>query len=222
MLLFAGLWTQADKSGNFRWDEDQLELDMMPFIKYHLGTSLEALRKSGFIIRYLGEDEKDYGHIPNFAAHQRFFGTEVTAKPRFPSYSEDRKHQGSSLEVPRIVELGVRSKEKGDKEKVLTPAELIYDFYKDSIKASSRKGDSLKWISKRGAEIGFERLVMSIARYALDCKKKQTEDKFKKDCANFFGEDATYEGFLPDEDFFKSNLSKAKQVLGVENEKPVG
>lgn len=116
MLVFVGLWTQADKAGNFPWRPAQLKLDILPFVEYDLGSSLEALRKTGFIIPYTGADGKRYGHIPNFSEHQRFFGSEIKALPRFPAFSEQNKDkelprdtQGSSLEVTRTVELGIRS-----------------------------------------------------------------------------------------------------------------
>jgi hypothetical protein len=95
----------------------------------------------------------------------------------------------------------------------------VYAFWKKLIKSSVRKADSLKWIERRGKEHGFETLVMSIVRYKNECNEKKTEEKFLKECANFFGEDATYEGFLPDPDFHIRYLDRALAVLKGEDEK---
>jgi hypothetical protein len=131
MLVFQGLWCQADKAGNFQWRPSQLKLDILPFIEYDLGSSMEALWKTGFVIPYTGADGKDYGHIPNFSEHQRFSGTELKASPKYPAFSNDfngmevpKNLQGSSEEATRkhdgSRELGVRTMDNGvmDKGKI--------------------------------------------------------------------------------------------------------
>jgi hypothetical protein len=91
---------------------------------------------------------------------------------------------------------------------------VVYEFYKEKIKASTRKADALKWIERRGGEVGFEKLIMSVALYMLKCKQMQTKDEFKKDCANFFGEDAAFEGFMPDDNFHSTYIGLAEKMLG--------
>lgn len=135
MLVFQGLWCQSDKAGNFPWRPSQLKLDILPFIEYDLGSSLEALRKTGFIIPYNGTDGKAYGHIPNFTDHQRFSGTELKSGPKYPAFLEEkqalevpRKFQGSTEEVSSKqqgrTELGVRTLEIG----VRKPAAKKHSF----------------------------------------------------------------------------------------------
>lgn len=250
MLVFAGLWTQADKAGNFPWRPAQIKLDILPFIEYDLGSSLEALRKTGFISPYTGSDGKAYGHIHNFDTHQRFFGSEVKLPPRYPAFLEEKQNQevprnpqGSAEEVPRIVELGIRSigdrskgieegdlkiaqpaahrvRAKRNREKELEPEVFrVYEYWHSRIKASSRKAAALKWISRRGSEHGFDRLIMAINRYSAECKRLKTEPKYYKECANFFGEDAAYEGFLPSEEFYTEYHDRAlAELAGGQNE----
>ena len=122
MLFFAGLWTQADKAGNFYWKPSQLKLDILPFIDYDPGISLEALWKTGFVIPYTGSDGKRYGHIPTFEQHQRFFGTEATSKPRFPDFIDGEGYQGNSMEIPskpqgNHLDRGLRVKGNGNRVK---------------------------------------------------------------------------------------------------------
>jgi hypothetical protein len=117
MLVFAGLWTQCDKEGNFRWDAAQLKLDILPFIDFDMGSTLEALGKSVKIIEYFGSDGKRYGNIPTFKEHQRISGKEVSASPRFPLYLQGMeatgKHPGSNREAKGILDLGLRSSDLG-------------------------------------------------------------------------------------------------------------
>lgn len=135
MLVFQGLWCQSDKAGNFPWRLAQLKLDILPFIEYDLGSSMEALRKTGFVTPYTGEDGKAYGNIPNFSTHQRFSGTELKGSPKYPAFLGEPKQ----LEVPKDfhgsseeatgkhdgrTELGVRTKDNG----VRTPKEKKHAF----------------------------------------------------------------------------------------------
>lgn len=234
MLVFLGLWTQADKAGNFPWRPSQLKLDILPFIRYDVGTSLEVLRNSGFVIAYEGADGNTYGHIPNFERHQRFFGSELKAKPRFPAFIATANPQGSSLEVSRTVESGVLEsgirnsigilsathsrgrasrKAKNPKSEIPAPVLAVYGFWKRHFKASARKADAIKWIERRGQEHGYERLIMAVNAYRLECNEKKTEEKFWKECANFFGEDAAFEGFLPEPEIYAKHLARATAEL---------
>jgi hypothetical protein len=93
------------------------------------------------------------------------------------------------------------------------PVLAVYAFWKRHFKASARKADALKWISRRGDEVGFERLIMAVNAYRLECNAKHTEEKFWKECANFFGEDAAFEGFLPSPEIYEKHLAKATAEL---------
>ena len=69
MLVFAGLWTQADREGRFRWQPRQLKLDILPFIEFDMGSVLDQLASAGFLVRY-EVNGSIYGHIPSWARHQ--------------------------------------------------------------------------------------------------------------------------------------------------------
>lgn len=92
-------------------------------------------------------------------------------------------------------------KERANTNGAFSPAaHSIYGLYHGSLKASTRKTDALRWIDRRLQEYSATDLVLSVYLYSEECKKKKTEEKFFKDCANFFGEDSAFEGFLPDKD----------------------
>jgi hypothetical protein len=79
MLIFIGLFTQADKEGRFCWNVRQLKLDLLPFIDYDLGVTLSALSEAGFIAKYV-VNGKSYGVIPGFKTHQYTTGKEPDSK----------------------------------------------------------------------------------------------------------------------------------------------
>lgn len=51
-LLFAGLWTIADREGRLADDSKQIRLDVMPSDRYNVEAGLQQLADGGFIIRY--------------------------------------------------------------------------------------------------------------------------------------------------------------------------
>jgi hypothetical protein len=91
MLVFAGLWTVADKNGVFEWEPRMLKLDILPFLSYDLGASLVLLERFSLVSRFNSEG-RVYGKVLKFAKHQRISGKEALAPSRYP--------QGSTREVP--------------------------------------------------------------------------------------------------------------------------
>jgi len=83
MLVFAGLWTQCDSKGRFKWRPRQLKLDILPFIDFDMEGILGKLESSGFVTRY-EVDGKKYGFIPTFRTHQRITGKEASDGEKYP------------------------------------------------------------------------------------------------------------------------------------------
>ena len=84
MLVYEGLWTQADRQGVFPWNPRQLHLDILPFIPFDFQKTLEILQGAGEIELFENAGKK-YGFIPTFAEHQRFSGDEASGKPKYPA-----------------------------------------------------------------------------------------------------------------------------------------
>ncbi len=104
MLVFAGLWTVADKEGRFEWRPRQLHLDILPFLALDLEKTLTILTAAGFIRRYTVGD-RVFGFIPNFGKYQRISGKEAQGPARFPAppetdQVEPENHPGSAGEAP--------------------------------------------------------------------------------------------------------------------------
>lgn len=110
MLVFAGLWTQADRRGRFAWKPRQLKLDILPFLDFDISLTLDTLARHGFVQRY-SVDGSDYGCIPTFEDHQRISGQEAQSDGKYPG--PPRKQQGSTKEHPECPGNGVRSTDIG-------------------------------------------------------------------------------------------------------------
>lgn len=68
-LLFAGLWTVADRAGRFDDRPRRLKVQLMPFYEVNVDELLNTLESAGFINRYTVDGEK-YIQIINFDKHQ--------------------------------------------------------------------------------------------------------------------------------------------------------
>jgi len=97
MLVFAGLWTQCDSKGRFKWRPRQLKLDILPFIDFDMEGILGKLESSGFVTRY-EVDGKKYGFIPTFRIHQRITGKEAADGEKYPEPIVTQ--QGNNGETP--------------------------------------------------------------------------------------------------------------------------
>jgi hypothetical protein len=100
MLVYEGLWTQADSEGRFEWKPRQLKLDILPFLDFDMDAMLAALAGDGFIRAYEVSGKK-YGEIPSFSEHQRITGKEKESGEKFPVNPE--KQPGSTWEAPGYI-----------------------------------------------------------------------------------------------------------------------
>jgi hypothetical protein len=79
MLAFAGIWTQCDRAGRFRWDPKQLKLDVLPFMEFDMTATMELLRERRYIVSYEVEGRK-YGYVPSWLDHQHINVKEPQSK----------------------------------------------------------------------------------------------------------------------------------------------
>jgi hypothetical protein len=69
-IAFAGLFTVADREGRFKWDPEQLKLDVLPWDRCDFSLVLESLTEGEGLIKRYECDGKAYGVITNFKVHQ--------------------------------------------------------------------------------------------------------------------------------------------------------
>lgn len=74
-LLFAGLWTVADRKGRLQDRPKKIKMEVFPADTVEIDTMLDQLHKAGFICRYVVGEEKLI-LINNWAKHQAPHHTE--------------------------------------------------------------------------------------------------------------------------------------------------
>ena len=68
-ILFAGLWTIADREGRLEDRPKRIKIETLPYDDCNVDFLLKALNDKGFIVRYQVNDEP-YIQIINFSKHQ--------------------------------------------------------------------------------------------------------------------------------------------------------
>ncbi len=85
-LLFAGLWTIADREGRIEDRPRRIKAELLPYDDCDIDKLLDSLHEHGFIVRYK-VGGKSYLEVNNFIKHQHIVGTE--AESVIPSPSND-------------------------------------------------------------------------------------------------------------------------------------
>lgn len=68
-LLFIGLWTISDRAGRLEDRIKKIKATVLPYDNCNIDKQLDALEKSGFIVRYKA-GTRSYIQIVNFDKHQ--------------------------------------------------------------------------------------------------------------------------------------------------------
>lgn len=87
MLVFIGLFTQADKNGIFPYKPRSLKLDILPFLEFDINATLTLLLANGFIKVFESDGDK-YGFIPAFTKHQVLGTKEKESPAKYPVFKE--------------------------------------------------------------------------------------------------------------------------------------
>jgi hypothetical protein len=169
MLVFAGLWTQCDSRGRFRWRPRQLKLDILPFMDFDMEVILEKLRESGFLEKY-EVDGKYYGLVPTFRDHQRLTGKEREDGEKYPEPLG--KHRGSIGETSGKQEGGTgerpvsqereREKEKEREKERNTYGDDFLEFWKSYPKKVGKDEAWRAWKKRNGSKPSIEIIVNAV------------------------------------------------------------
>lgn len=96
-LLFAGLWTIADREGRLEDRPKKIKAELLPYDDCDANPLLQQLFTHGFIIRYT-VDNISYIQVLNFAKHQNCHMKEGESNIPAPD-----KHQTSAVQVGEIL-----------------------------------------------------------------------------------------------------------------------
>lgn len=99
-LLFAGLWTIADREGRLEDRPRKIKAELLPYDDCDCDALLDALNKCVFIIRYEHEGMR-YIQITNFGRHQNPHKNEAESTiPEPPKYQSNTGTSSSTVQEP--------------------------------------------------------------------------------------------------------------------------
>jgi len=111
-LLFAGLWTLADREGRLEYRPKRIRAELFPYDAFDVAGMLDQLAARGFVRLYEVDGQK-YLEIPTFLTHQHPHPSEKTSCPHPPEVAIAVKNNCKSVtsrENSRLV-----SEEQGTK-----------------------------------------------------------------------------------------------------------
>lgn len=97
MLLFEGLWCQADRDGRLEDRPVRLKVQVLPYFDADCDSLLNSLQEHGFILRYEVEGIK-YIQVLNFAKHQNPHVKEAASS--IPAPDKNQTSTGNSGTSP--------------------------------------------------------------------------------------------------------------------------
>lgn len=98
-ILFAGLWTIADREGRLEDRPKRIKIETLPYDDCDIDTLLQSLNDAGFILRYEAGGKK-YIQILNFSKHQNPHKNEAQSTiPPVPEVVPE-EHHTSTVQAP--------------------------------------------------------------------------------------------------------------------------
>ena len=95
-LLFAGLWTLADREGRLEYRPKRIRAELFPYDAFDVAGMLDQLAARGFIRLYEVDGQK-YLEIPTFLTHQHPHPSEKTSCPQPPEVATAVKNNCKSV-----------------------------------------------------------------------------------------------------------------------------
>lgn len=96
-LLFAGLWTLADREGRLEDRPKRIKADILPYDDIDADALLNELARNGFIVRYEANNDK-YIQILTFTDHQKPHQKETASK--IPAPDKPQPKPGKAVPKP--------------------------------------------------------------------------------------------------------------------------
>ena len=106
MLLFAGLWTLADRAGRLEDRPRRIKAQLLPYFDVDVDDELCKLEEGGFVTRYMALDGQRYIQIVNFTRHQNPHIKEAPSTIPAPDTHEESPEETAEENVSvRLVTL---------------------------------------------------------------------------------------------------------------------
>jgi hypothetical protein len=174
-VAFAGLWTECDREGRFKWRPRALKAHILPYDDIDFSRVLDACLTRGLIVRYAcptRHDEKttgEFGCIPSFLTHQLINNRETASE--IPPPSEESLESYNSTRAPRVPHACptrhdlAQGEGKGKEGEIPPPKDPPKDSQGFSPKRNSKRGGGGRPPPKKFSQNGNEHPIARAALY---------------------------------------------------------
>lgn len=194
-LLFAGLWTIADREGRLEDRPKKIKAQVLPYDDCNCDVLLQDLHKHGFILRY-EVDGNQFIQIVKWGEHQNPHVKE--ADSTIPALD---KHSATPVQAPEKAQSSPAdslnpitdslnphpsSKPAARGDEYADEFEQAWALY-PSRPGASKKEAFQAWSARLKAGVGGDVLIAGVRRYAAYVKAMETDPQYIKQPKSFFG-----------------------------------
>ncbi len=206
-LLFIGLWTESDREGRLEDKPKRIKMKLFPADEVDVDAALQALCKSGFLLRYEVDGEK-YIQVLAFEKHQNPHRDEKKSEIPAPNLHSTCTVQVPDLNgtcradslplIPDSLPLNpesiatpspARKKPAPIEDENFIEAYSAYPSRPGSSKASALKA----WQARLASGVDPQAMIAGVKRYAAFVRLSGTAPNFIKMPATFFGPDRHFD-----------------------------
>ncbi|MGE5650932.1 MAG: hypothetical protein ACM34A_12115 [Bacillota bacterium] len=194
-ILFAGLWTIADREGRLEDRPKKIKAQILPYDDCNCDELLQDLHKYGFILRY-ELNGNQYIQIIKWAEHQNPHVKEADSTIPAPDKNSASTVQAQEkTETSRADSLNpitdslnphTSSKPAARGDEYSDEFEEAWEIYPSRPGASKRETFQA-WNARLKAGVGVSVLLAGTRRYAAYVKAMGTEPQYIKQPKSFFG-----------------------------------
>lgn len=194
-LLFAGLWTIADRDGRLEDRVKKIKAQVLPYDDCDCDSLLQELDSKGFILRYaVGNDR--FIQIVKWTEHQNPHVKEAESTIQAPDKNSANTVQDISLTGtsradslnPITDSLNPITSSGAAAQPASEPTEFEMAWLAYPPRSGASRTDSLKaWKARVKAGANPSEILAGVQRYAAYVEALGTEDSFIKQPVTFFG-----------------------------------
>jgi len=190
-LLFAGLWTIADREGRLEDRPKRIKAKLFPYDNVNVDKLLQVLHDKNFILRYQVEGVR-YIYIHNFLKHQNPHKNEAPSDiPEQLMYDTSTVQEQLNNSTTPADSLNSDSLKQNN--------DFLAEFEKwwKRYPRKYGKADSLKeWIKLRKSGVPVEQLEKALDNYLEEIRLTNKETKFILHGRTFLGPGRRWEDYL--------------------------
>lgn len=192
-LLFAGLWTIADREGRLEDKPKQIKMDIYPADSFDVEAMLCQLHDAKRILRY-EVDGKRYIQVIKFSEHQNPHKDERASTIPAPILHGANPADSLNLIPDSLNPVQKPSRKRSEKSEAATDEvfDEAYDAY--PRRSGMNRQDARKaWNGRLAEGVSREAMLAGVRRYAAYCQAVGQQPQFIKLPATFFGPSKHFE-----------------------------